>query len=119
MDRTVLIVDDHAGFRALARKLLAAEGWEVVGEAGDGAEALTEARRLHPELVLLDLNLPDGSGLDVAERLAATDPAPQVVLTSTHDEDELHELARARRATGFVPQRLLSGARLEAVLSGR
>ena len=71
MSRTVLVVDDHAGFRARARLLLEAEGYEVVGEAADGETALAEARRLRPEVVLLDVQLPDLDGFDVAARLTA------------------------------------------------
>jgi DNA-binding NarL/FixJ family response regulator len=114
---TILIVDDHPGFRAMARRMLSAEGWTVVGEAEDGAGAVAEAARLGPELVLLDLNLPDASGLDVAERLAAGPAPPAVVLTSSHEDEELEALALARRARGFVPKRRLSGAALSAVVA--
>ena len=110
----VLIVDDHSGFRAMARRMLEADGHAVVGEAADGAEAITEAARCTPDVVLLDLHLPDTSGLAVAERLTAGADAPAVVLTSTHDEDELDELARQRGARGFVPKTRLSGPALAA-----
>lgn len=114
----MLIVDDHAGFRTLARRLLDGDGWSVVGEAPDGASGVEAATRLHPELVLLDLNLPDGSGLDVAQRLAEVEPGAQVVLTSTHEEEELDALARERHARGFVPKRRLSRDALVAMLTG-
>ena len=68
--RTLVIVDDHAGFRSSARELLELDAFEVVGEAGDGADALAAVARLAPEVVLLDIGLPDMSGFDVAERLA-------------------------------------------------
>jgi len=110
----VLIVDDHQGFRAMARRMLEAEGHEVVGEAADGAAALVEAERCAPDVVLLDLHLPDTSGLAVAERLTAGPGAPAVVLTSTHDEEELEELARQRGARAFVPKARLSGQALAA-----
>ena len=71
MGTTVLIVDDHPTFRATARMLLEAEGYDVIGEAPDGTPAITEARRLHPELVLLDVNLPDLDGFQVAEHVEA------------------------------------------------
>ena len=116
MARTVLIVDDHAGFRALARRMLTDDGWTVVGEAEDGATALTAARDLTPEIVLLDLNLPDASGLDIAERLTGTASAPAVVLTSSHEDAELGALALERRATGFIPKRRLSGDALSAIV---
>jgi DNA-binding NarL/FixJ family response regulator len=68
--RTLVIVDDHAGFRTSARALLELDQFEVVGEAEDGAGALSEIARLAPEVVLLDIGLPDMSGFDVAERIA-------------------------------------------------
>jgi DNA-binding NarL/FixJ family response regulator len=128
---TVLIVDDHAGFRSMARRMLEAGGWDVIGEAGTAEEAVTEAARLRPDVVLLDLNLPDASGLSVIGRLAGAEPDvlghieagpppfPAVVLTSTHEEDELHELASDSGARGFVPKSLLSGEALSAALGGR
>src|SRR5215510_4608062 len=82
---TVLIVDDHDGFRSFAKTLLEAEGFEVVGEAGDAASALTAAERLRPEVVLLDIQLPGIDGFEVAARLAAAACPPQVVLVSTRD----------------------------------
>ncbi len=105
----VLVVDDHATFRAVARRLLAHTGYDVVGEAPDGAAALALAAALAPELVLLDLHLPDMSGLAVAERLAGT---TTIVMTSTHDEPELDELARRHGAWGFIPKGSLSPAGL-------
>ena len=78
----VLIVDDHPSFRASARVLLEAEGFDVVGEAADGAQAITEAGRLRPEVVLLDVQLPDIDGFDVAARLTGADDAPTVILVS-------------------------------------
>src|SRR5437763_2445345 len=81
----VLIVDDHPSFRASARSLLEEEGYEVVGEAADGAEALRAAALLQPDWVLLDVQLPDIDGFEVARRLAISDHPPQVVLTSSRD----------------------------------
>ena len=71
MRPTVLIVDDHADFRASARALLEAEGFDVVGEAASGEEAIAEAGRLRPEVILLDIQLPGDDGFAVARRLAA------------------------------------------------
>ena len=98
----------------MARRMLEAEGHTVVGEAADGAAALVEAQLCSPEVVLLDLHLPDTSGLDVIAPLSAMPGAPVVILTSTHDEEELDELARQRGARGFVPKTRLSGQALEA-----
>jgi DNA-binding NarL/FixJ family response regulator len=85
MGPTVLIVDDHAAFRASARALLQAEGFDVVGEAADGAEAVEAVAVLRPEIVLLDIQLPDLDGLTVAEQLATVPNAPAVVLISSRD----------------------------------
>src|SRR5215204_6355716 len=81
----LLIVDDNARFRERARLRLEADGYTVVAEAADGASALEAARRHRPEVVLLDIGLPDMSGLEVAERLTRGPDPPAVVLTSTHD----------------------------------
>jgi len=114
MRATVLIVDDHAGFRAGARRMLEAEGWDVVGEAVDGASGVDAARSLTPDVVLLDLNLPDASGLELVTTLPAS---AAVVLTSTHEEEELDDLARERGARGFLPKSSLSGASLAAIIA--
>ncbi|MBA3802890.1 MAG: response regulator [Acidimicrobiia bacterium] len=111
--RTVLIVDDQSEFRLLARELLETDGFIVVGEAGDAQAALRAARDLRPDLVLLDVRLPDGSGVDVARTMRAWKAPPVVVLTSTADyTDE----ARHCGATGFIPKGLLSGPILRATL---
>jgi DNA-binding NarL/FixJ family response regulator len=77
MRPTVLIVDDHAAFRASARALLQAEGFDVIGEATDGAEAVEAVAALRPQIVLLDIQLSDLDGLAVAEQLAAAPDPPQ------------------------------------------
>src|SRR5262245_3868797 len=82
MRATVLIVDDHADFRAAARALLDAEGFDVVGEAADGDEAIEAVSRLVPQVVLLDIQLPGLDGLTVAELLAQLPQPPAVVLVS-------------------------------------
>ena len=82
MSARVLIVDDHAPFRALARRLLTADGFDIVGEAADGASAIDAARALHPDVVLLDVQLPDVDGFRVAQALAgrAVEPADRARL---------------------------------------
>src|SRR5438045_3712448 len=82
---TILIVDDSAGFRVQARALLTAEGFEVVGEAADGLSGLYAARTMRPDLVLLDIGLPDVEGFEVARELAIDGPPPFVVLTSSRE----------------------------------
>jgi two-component system response regulator EvgA len=112
---TVVIVDDHAGFRAAARALLELEGFEVVGEAGDGASGLALARRLVPELVLLDVSLPDMSGFEVAATLAAGPSA--VVLISSRDPRDLGRRVSRSGAAGFVAKDHLCGPVLAELLA--
>lgn len=116
MPSTVLIVDDHAAFRASARRLLEADGYEVAGEAVDGCNAVRAARELRPEVVLLDVHLPDMSGLDVATRLSAGEDPPAVVFTSTRDPEDFADLMSSTGCRGFVPKEELCGASLAALL---
>jgi two-component system nitrate/nitrite response regulator NarL len=115
----VLIVDDHAPFRALARMLLVADGFDVVGEAGDGAEALRTARRLGPDVVLLDVQLPGTDGFGVAEALAGEPAAPVVVLVSSRSRTDYGRRVDDSVAQGFIAKAELSGAALRLVLDGR
>ena len=96
--------------------LLEAEGFEVVGEAVDGESALTEAGRLNPQLVLLDVQLPDIDGFDVAARLTDHVGAPTVILCSSRDSSDFGPLVSRSGARGFVPKGELSGERLEELL---
>jgi DNA-binding NarL/FixJ family response regulator len=113
---TVLVVDDHSGFRACARHLLEGEGYRVVGEAADGASAVTCARDLRPQVALVDVYLPDIDGFEVAAQMAGLDRAPAVVLTSSHDRTELEPLVQGSGARGFVPKDQLSREAIEALL---
>jgi len=115
MATTVLIVDDHPSFRASARLLLESEGFNVVGEAEDGQSALTAVEELHPDVLLLDVQLPDFDGFEVASRLQANGSAPKIILTSSRDIDDLGPLAGGA-CVGFIPKSELSGAALEALL---
>jgi two-component system nitrate/nitrite response regulator NarL len=115
--QTVLIVDDHAGFRGFARRLLEAGGYTVVGEAGDGASALVAVEELRPELVLLDVMLPDTDGLAVAERLGGDPDGPVVVLTSSREAAELEQRLQRTPARGFIHKDELSPAAL-AIVAG-
>jgi len=109
---TVLIVDDHAGFRHFARGLLEADGFTVVGEAADGEEALVAADVLQPELVLLDILLPGIDGFAVADRLAGSARPPAVVLTSSRGFDELGGRLGRTTARGFIRKDDITGATL-------
>jgi len=110
--KTVLIVDDHPSFRSTARTLLEAEGFDVVGEARDGADALECAARLRPDLVLLDVQLPDMDGFEVAARLQGNGHRPDVVLTSSRDATEFGNLIAQSPVRGFVPKGELCAGRL-------
>ena len=116
MGTTVLIVDDHERFRASARKLLEAEGFEVVGEAGDGCSAQKLSAALEPDLILLDVQLPDIDGFEVANRVGAGAGGPEVILISSRDACDFGPLVRASGARGFVAKGELCGATLRALL---
>ena len=113
----VLIVDDHPSFRASARVLLESEGFDVIGEAEDGASAITEATRLRPEIILLDVQLPDTDGFDVASQITGTDgDNPAVILVSSRDSSDFGPLVSRCGALGFVPKAELSGERVQELL---
>ncbi|MBO0844243.1 MAG: response regulator transcription factor [Nocardioides sp.] len=121
--RSLLIVDDHVGFRSWAREVLAHEGFRVVGEAGDGRTAIRLAEELQPEVVLLDIQLPDLDGFAVAEQMSLQvadqkSAGPEVVLTSGRAPEDF-----GRRLTdsphGFLAKDHLSGSSLQALLEAR
>ncbi|MET0938431.1 MAG: response regulator transcription factor [Gaiellaceae bacterium] len=114
--KRVLIVDDHDAFRATARRWLIAGGFDVVGEAADGAQALEAVTRLRPDVVLLDVQLPDSNGFEIAARLGSNSHRPDVVLTSSRDAAEFGGLVERSSARGFIPKAKLSGKRLAALL---
>ena len=116
MRPTVLIVDDHEAFRESASALLEAEGFAVLGEAADGGAAIVESERLRPDVVLLDIQLPDLDGFRVAERLAAAPEPPVVVLISSREAEAYGPRLDAAAAQGFISKRELSGAALAALI---
>ena len=116
MATQVLIVDDHASFRRLAGRVLARAGFEVVGEAADAASALREVEVLEPDVVLLDVMLPDRSGLEVARELALGPRPPRVVLTSSRSRSDFGPAFEWPRGCDFIPKHQLSGPELTALL---
>jgi DNA-binding NarL/FixJ family response regulator len=116
MAARVLIVDDHPAFRAAARRLLEIEGYDVVGEAEDGQSGIDAACALRPDVVLLDIQLPDFDGFEVAERLSGCAPASAVVLTSSRDPSDYGPALATAPACGFVPKAELSGAGIAGIL---
>jgi DNA-binding NarL/FixJ family response regulator len=115
---SVLIIDDHPSFRASAWRLLEAEGFDVVGEAADGHAGIKAAQQLQPDLVLLDVQLPDLDGFEVAARLTALGSRAAIVLTSSRNPAEYGRLLTDTTARGFVPKAELSGAVLTRLLAG-
>lgn len=116
MPRTVVIADDHPSFRASARAILQAEGFEVIGEAKDGASAVAAVRHLAPDVLLLDVQLPDLDGFAVCRRLGFNGAAPAVVLVSSRDACDYGGLIEQSGARGFIAKADLSGAALAALL---
>jgi DNA-binding NarL/FixJ family response regulator len=107
---SVLIVDDHPSFRASARRMLEASGYAVLGEAADGETAIAAARELEPDLVLLDVQLPDLDGFEVAQRIDALGgEGPAIVLTSSRDRSDFGEAVAESPARGFIAKSELSG----------
>jgi DNA-binding NarL/FixJ family response regulator len=113
---TVLIVDDHPSFRGTARALLESEGFEVVGEAADGASAIDAAESLRPDVILLDIYLPDIDGFKVAAALTRNGIPPAIVLTSSRDARDFGPLVEQSGARGFIAKAELSGANLSALV---
>jgi DNA-binding NarL/FixJ family response regulator len=117
MAMTLYIVDDHRTFRQAARRVLETAGFDVVGEAEDGETAVDAIRRLDPEVVLLDVQLPGIDGFEVAAQLTANGHAPAIVLTSSRDQVDFGPLIEQSGARGFIPKADLSGPAIHALLA--
>ncbi len=115
----VVVVDDHASFRRLATRLLVEAGFLVVGEASDGEGALREVARLRPELVLLDVVLPDCSGLTVARLLSRLELPPRVILISSRGRSDFGGSFEWPPGCIFLPKHELTAARLRDALGLR
>lgn len=112
----MLIVDDHAGFRKHARALFAAAGFEIVGEAPDASSGVRAAVELSPDVVLLDIQLPDGTGFEVAEEVLAGAQPPAIVLISSREASEYGRRIERSGARGFITKMDLSAGAVEALL---
>jgi DNA-binding NarL/FixJ family response regulator len=112
----VLIVDDHRGFRGAARAMLEADGFEVVGEAADGAGAVAGSARLEPAVVLLDVQLPDVDGFAVAERLSQLNRPPRVVLVSSRPAGAYRRRLARAPVVGFLAKSEFSAGSVAALL---
>jgi CheY-like chemotaxis protein len=116
MAPTVLVVDDHPSFRSFARRLLEAAGYTVVDEAGDGAAAREAVRAHRPDVVLLDVLLPDTTGFDLADELCSDRDGPVVVLTSSRTAADFDGSVERSSARGFISKRDLTPLAFAAVL---
>jgi len=116
MDARVLVVDDHASFRSIARRVLAADGFLVVGEASAGAEAIRASDDLRPDVVLLGVQLPDVDGFAVAAALAAQVDPPAVVLVSSRSPADYGSRIESCGARGFIAKSELSGHAMRRLL---
>jgi DNA-binding NarL/FixJ family response regulator len=115
MARTALVVDDHPAFRRFARRMLAGAGFDVIGEAQDARGALGAITVLRPDVVLLDVLLPDETALWVMRELAGSPAAPAIVLTSSRTRESLGVALDVPGACGFVAKHELSGAAVTAL----
>jgi DNA-binding NarL/FixJ family response regulator len=118
MPCSVLIVDDHPGFRTQARALLIAAGYQVVGEAADGESAVRVARDLSPDVMLLDVQLPDITGFEVVRQVRCAPSPPAVVLISSRDASDYGRRIGRSGVRGFISKADLSASALRALLEG-
>jgi CheY-like chemotaxis protein len=122
MDMRCLIVDDNAAFRRAMRYMLERDGIRVLGMATTGVEALEQAERLRPDIVLMDVRLGDESGFDVAHRLEERftgDWRPSIILVSSHAEDELAGRMEASPSLRFLEKTTVSVDRISRLIKGR
>jgi DNA-binding NarL/FixJ family response regulator len=115
---SVLLIDDDPAFRRLARRTLAGTPMSVVGEAGTAAAGASAVRELKPDVVLMDVGLPDGDGIALARELSALPWRPRIVLTSVDPDAASPEEVERSGASGFVPKHELPGRGLQLLLDG-
>lgn len=114
----MLVVDDQASFRSIARRVMAADGFVVVGEAADGAAAIRACGALRPDVVLLDVQLQDTDGFAVADVLAAGVHPPAIVLVSSRSRADYGSRIEDCGACGFIAKSDLSGDAVRRLLPG-
>ena len=117
MTQTVLIVDDHPSFLAVARLLLETDGFVVVGVATDGESGVAQTLRLMPDVVLIDVGLPDVDGFEVAARLREAGASSAIILTSSREGSDFGPLIEDSGARGFVAKPELSGDAVRALVA--
>jgi DNA-binding response OmpR family regulator len=115
----IVIVDDDPTFLRTVRRVLEAQGFDVVGEAVNGLDGVAATTRLGPDIVLVDVNLPDIDGFEVVNRLADGGDATPVVLTSIRSADDFGSLIERSRASAFITKADLTGEALAAFLDPR
>lgn len=114
---SVLLVDDQETFRDIARDQLATDSsFLIIGEAADGTGAIELTSRLHPNVIVMDIQMPDMNGIEAARRILKDDPSVRIVLTSMGDDAEYGPLAREIGACGFLPKRELSASSVHALI---
>jgi two-component system response regulator NreC len=100
---SILVADDHALVRRGMRALLEAQpGWIVVAEAADGREAVAEAKQFQPDVIIMDIGMPELNGLEAAQQILTTLPGARILMLSMHDEPELIERALSTGARGYL-----------------
>lgn len=117
---SVLVVDDQAPFRLAARAVIKrAEGFELVGEAGTGEEAVELAGELRPDLVLMDINMPGINGIEATSRIVSQEPGAVVFLCSTYERSDLPEEAGDSGARAYINKEELGPAVLRELWDAR
>ena len=116
MTTRILLVDDHPIVREGLRNVLQRKpGWEVVGEASNGVEALEKAESLHPDVIVLDITMPKMNGLEVCRVLRKSSPGPEVLFVTQHDSPQMMREALGAGAKGYVVKSNAARDLLEAI----
>lgn len=112
----VVIADDHPQFRSATRVMLESAGYDVIGEAGDAKQAIAECHRLHPDLLILDVQLPDNDGFAVAAELSLDADSPTIVLVSNREASDFGDLINGAHVAGFISKIDFSEGTLRALI---